>query len=216
MLWYFLGQAIVMKKVQDAYFKKAKKENYPARSVYKLKEMDKKFHLLSPGLKVLDLGAAPGSWTSYAASRAGEQGLVLAVDLNELQISFPDHVRFVQGDIFDEGSEVRPVIQEHAPYDLVLSDMAPRTTGVRFTDQARSFNLAMEALLLGEKFLQPGGALVVKILEGPDIQDLQKQMRSDFVRVKHFKPKSSRSESREIFLVGQDFRGGEQSPENQD
>lgn len=211
MVWNLPGPAEVMKKVQDTYFKKAKKENYPARSVYKLKEMDKKFHLLGPGLKVLDLGAAPGSWTSYAASKTGEQGLVLAVDLHELQISFPDHVLFVQGDIFDEESEARLMIQKHAPYDLVLSDMAPKTTGVRFTDQARSFHLAMEALLLGEKFLKPQGALVVKILEGPDIQDLQKRMRSDFGRVKHFKPKSSRSESREIFLTGQEFKGRGQS-----
>ncbi len=196
-----------MKKYQDHFFKKAKKDNYPARSVYKLKEMDKKFKLLDFGQNVLDLGAAPGSWSLYAADKVGVKGQVLAVDLNGPDISFPDQVTFVQGDVFDPDSEAGKRIRDKAPFDLILSDMAPKTTGVKFTDQARSFNLAMEALHVARRYLKARGGFVVKILEGPDIQELQKEIRSVFKKVKHFKPKSSRTESKEIFLVGQGFLG---------
>ncbi len=191
-----------MKKYQDQYFKKARKENYPARSVYKLKEMDKKFHLFSPGLKVLDLGAAPGSWTLYAAQKVQDKGLVVAVDLQNTDVSFPGYVVFIQGDVFDPQAEAARIIADHAPYDLVMSDMAPRTTGIKFTDQARSFNLAMESLYAARQHLGQSGSFITKILEGPDIQELQKEMRSSFNKVKHFKPKSSRMESKEVFLVG--------------
>ncbi len=196
-----------MKKYQDQFFKRAKKENYPARSVYKLKEMDKKFSLFRPGQNILDLGAAPGSWTLYAAGKAGPGGQVLAIDLNLPDISFPDQVSFVQGDVFDQDAPAGQQIRDSAPFDVVLSDMAPKTIGIKFTDQARSFTLAMEALNTARLFLKVKGSFVVKILEGPDIQELQKEMRSLFNKVKHFKPKSSRAESKEIFLVGLQFAG---------
>lgn len=198
-----------MKKYQDQFFKQAKKDNYPARSVYKLKEMDKKFKFLQPGQNILDLGAAPGSWSLYLAEKVGVKGQILAVDLNIPEIIFPDQVSFVQGDVSDQDSEAGIRIRENAPFDLVLSDMAPKTTGIKFTDQARSFILAMEALNLAKRFLRTNGAFVVKILEGRDIQELQKEMRSLFRKVKHFKPKSSRAESKEIFLLGMEFYGRE-------
>ncbi|RQD57642.1 MAG: RlmE family RNA methyltransferase [Desulfonatronovibrio sp. MSAO_Bac4] len=196
-----------MKKYQDQYFKKAKRDNYPARSVYKLKEMDKKFHLLDINQKVLDLGAAPGSWTMFAAQKVGEKGIVLAVDLNEPNVSFSDQVSFVQGDVFEEGGPAQTEMESNAPFDIVLSDMAPKTTGIKFTDQAKSFTLAIEALYVARKFLKAGGSFVVKILEGPDIQELQKEIRLSFKKLKHFKPKSSRAESKEIFLVGLEYKG---------
>ena len=195
-----------MKKYQDHFFKKAKADNYPARSVYKLKEMDKKFKLLSPGQNVLDLGAAPGSWTLYLATGVGAQGQVLAVDLQLPRVTFPEQVSFVQGDVFDDASPAGQKIRDKAPFDLVVSDMAPKTTGIKFTDQARSFNLAMEALDIARLSLKLNGGFVVKILEGPDIQELQKEMKKSFHKVKHFKPRSSRAESREIFLLGLAFR----------
>ena len=196
-----------MKKYQDHFSKQARRDNYPARSVYKLKEMDKKFKLLGPGQCVLDLGAAPGSWSLYLAQKVGERGRVLAVDLNVPDIDFPEQVNFIQGDVFDEDSEAAARIRDNSPFDLVVSDMAPRTTGIKFTDQARSFNLAMEALSLARRYLMPRGGFVVKILEGPDIQELQREMKAVFKKVRHFKPRSSRAESKEIFLVGQDFQG---------
>ncbi len=141
----------------------------------------------------------------YAAQKVTPSGFVLAVDLKEPAVSFPGQVRFIQGDVFND-AEVVQQIKNLAPFNLVLSDMAPKTIGIKITDQARSFELAMEALHLGRLVLIPGGFLCVKIFEGPDVEQLSKEMKTSFTRVKHFKPKSSRAESREIFLVGMQFQ----------
>ncbi len=194
----------VMKKVKDHYSRQARHDSYPARSVYKLKEMDKRFRLLRPGQKVLDLGASPGSWTLLAAQKVQANGMVVAVDLNEPAVSFPEQVRFVQSNILND-EQAREQVLNLAPFDLVLSDMAPRTTGIKITDQARSHELAREAFELAREILIPGGTLVVKIFEGPDVQELGRDMKGCFKRVKHFKPKSSRPESKEIFLIGMEL-----------
>jgi len=190
-----------MKEYRDHYFQKAKKDNYPARSVYKLKDMDRRFKLLKPGQKIMDLGAAPGSWTMYAAEKAGKKGKVLAVDLNPLHVALPDNVSFFQEDIFSEAPEYLQRVREIAPFDLVLSDMAPQTTGIKFTDQARSHRLAESAFELSLEWLKTGGHVVVKIFQGPDSHDLARRMKLEFKRVKQFKPKSSRAESKEIFFL---------------
>ena len=193
-----------MKKIRDHYSRQARQDNYPARSVYKLKEMDRCFSLLRPGQKVLDLGASPGSWCSFAAQKVQSRGFVLAVDLKEPTLSFPQHVVFIQGDIINDNA-AREQVRDFAPFDLVLSDMAPKTTGIKITDQARSHELAREAFDLAREMLGPGGSMVVKIFEGPDVQELGREMKACFKRVKHFKPKSSRAESKEIFLVGMEL-----------
>ena len=195
-----------MKKYRDHYFKKAKQENYPARSVYKLKEIDKRFKLLRSGGKVVDLGAAPGSWSLYAAERVGPRGRVLAADLNEAKAEFPPHVTFVQADVFEPGAEFEAALQGMTPADLVLSDMAPKTTGVKFADQARSLNLAEQALALARQCLVQGGNMVIKIFMGPDVKAFTASMESLFHTVKNVKPQSSRAESKEVFLVGLGFR----------
>ncbi len=197
-----------MKKYQDHYFKRAKQENYAARSVYKLQELDKRFGLLGPGLSVLDLGAAPGSWTQYAAKKVGPKGRVLAVDLNEPGASFGPNVTFLTADAFEASPKMVQALEAHAPLGLVLSDMAPKTTGVKFTDQVRSLELCERALELATQWLAPGGHLAVKIFEGPDVKGFTDSMRSLFGQVKAFKPKSSRSESKETFIVGLGFRPG--------
>jgi len=196
-----------MKKYRDFYFKKAKKEKYPARSVYKLKEMDKAFKLFSPGQKILDLGASPGSWSLYAAQKVGAKGRVVAVDLNPPGTSFPEQVNFVQADVFTSDADLQKVFKQYAPFDLVISDMAPKTTGIKFTDQARSYNLAEQALHLARKWLKIKGNFVVKIFSGPDVQNLAQEMRKYFTKLKQFKPKSSRAESKEMFLVGLGYKG---------
>lgn len=190
-----------MKEYRDHYFKKAKKDNYPARSVYKLKDMDHRFKLLKPGQKIMDLGAAPGSWTMYASEKVGEKGRVLAVDLNPLQTAVSGNVVFFQEDIFSEDPEYLQTVQEIAPFNLVLSDMAPQTTGIKFTDQARSHRLAESAFELSLEWLKTGGHLVVKIFQGPDSHDLARRMKLEFKRVKQYKPKSSRAESKELFFL---------------
>ncbi len=195
-----------MKEYRDYYFKKAKQQNYPARSVYKLKELDNKFKLFRKGMRVLDLGAAPGSWSLGAAEKVGEQGFVLACDIQESPTAFPPNILFMQEDIFDRSQEFEIKLRELGPFDVVISDMAPRTTGTKFTDQARSLELCMEALEVATLYLKDGGSFVVKIFMGPDIQELLQPMRKQFVRVKSFKPQSSRQESKETFFVGTGFK----------
>ena len=196
-----------MKQYRDHFFLKAKQENYPARSVYKLKELDNKFKLFRRGMKVLDLGAAPGSWSLGASEKIGPQGLVLACDLQETQTAFPANVTFMQEDVFQRSTAFEEALQRLGPFHVVMSDMAPRTTGTKFTDQARSLELCVEALAVAEQWLMPGGSFVVKIFMGPDIQELLVPMRKRFTAVKSFKPKSSRAESKETFFVGTGFKG---------
>lgn len=205
-----------MKTYRDHYFKKAKQEQYPARSVYKLQEIDKRFHLLKPGQKILDLGAAPGSWTLYAARKTGEKGRVMAVDLQDVrealapelkELAFPDCVSFHQEDVFTRSPAFEEALSAWRPFDLVLSDMAPRTIGVKSADQARSLDLALQALDLARNLLIKDGAFVVKLFMGPDAKELTDAMRKLFSEVKNFKPKSSRAESKETFYVGMGFKG---------
>ncbi|MBQ3892100.1 MAG: RlmE family RNA methyltransferase [Mailhella sp.] len=196
-----------MKEYRDYYFRKAKQENYPARSVYKLQEMDRAFRLFRPGMKVLDLGAAPGSWSLYAAERVGEKGRVLACDLQETDTVFPPCVLFLQEDVFERSPAFEELLRQSGPFDVVMSDMAPRTTGTRFTDQARSLELCLEALAVADAHLKTGGTFIAKIFMGPDFQDLAGAVRQRYAAAKTFKPKSSRAESKEIFEVGMGFRG---------
>jgi 23S rRNA (uridine2552-2'-O)-methyltransferase len=196
-----------MKKYRDHYFKRAKQDNYPARSVYKLQEIDKKVGVLKPGQKVLDLGAAPGSWSLYAAKRVGPGGSVLAVDLQAAGTGFPDNVAFRQEDVFERSPTFQAELESWLPFDLVLSDMAPKTTGAKSVDQARSMALAEEALYLAQDCLIKGGHFVVKVFMGPDTQAYVQTMRGLFRTVKTVKPQSSRSESKEIFYAGLDFSG---------
>lgn len=196
-----------MKKYRDHYFLKAKQENYPARSVYKLQEIDKRFTLFKSGQKVLDLGAAPGSWTLWAASRVGVAGRVLGVDIQDTPTGFPANARFLRQDVFSDAPELLAALEALAPFDVVMSDMAPSTTGIRFADQARSLELCERARDLARKWLTPGGHFVAKIFEGPDVKAYTDGLRPLFETVKGFKPKSSRSESKETFVVGLGFRG---------
>ena len=204
-----------MKTYRDHYFKQAKQDGYPARSVYKLREMDARFQLLRPGLRVLDLGAAPGSWSLYAAERVGPSGRVLAMDLQEVNTAFPPQVLFLQGDVF-EPSAFQAEMQAHGPFHLTLSDMAPATTGIRFADQARSVALAEQALALARQGLLKGGGFVVKVFMGPEVKPFMDSMRPLFDKVRNFKPKSSRSESMETFCLGLGFKGTPEKEETGD
>lgn len=191
-----------MRKVKDHYFKKAKQEKYPARSVYKLEEMDKRFHLIRKGQRILDLGAYPGSWSVYAARKVGGKGRVLAVDRSEPEEVLPENVTFLQADVLQAGEDLQQGLQQYASFHLILSDMAPLTTGVKLTDQARSLELAQKALECARGYLAVGGAVVIKVFEGPDVPEFRKEIKEVFSKVRTFKPKGSRSESKENFLLG--------------
>lgn len=198
-----------MKQYQDKYFKRAKKENYAARSVYKLKEMDKRFKLFKKGLTVLDLGAAPGSWTQFAGERVGKSGHVLGVDIQTTKHSFPDNITFLQADVFSDDPALLDAMEPHKPFDLIISDMAPKTTGIKFADQAASLELCERAFEVALKYLKVGGHFVVKIFDGPDIKEYRDTIRPHFGKLKNFKPYSSRNESKELFILGLGFRGAD-------
>ncbi len=191
-----------MKKYRDYFFKRAKRENYPARSVYKLKEMDRRFNIFSPSYRVLDLGASPGSWTLYARERIGRRGRILAIDLKGLKIPSYPEVVFYKGDIMVRDDKFNSLLEEHSPFDVIMSDMAPKTTGIKLRDQTLSLELAQMALEISLERLKDKGIFIVKIFNGPDVPAFLNKMRESFFRVRVFKPKSSRSESKETFLLG--------------
>ena len=189
-----------MKKIQDYYFHKAKREGYPARSVYKLQEAQKKYRFLRPGQTVLDLGAAPGSWTRYAAKTVGTSGRVVALDLHRLKVNAPN-IEFIRTDIFS--LEPEEFSRRFGSVHVVLSDMAPSTSGRKDLDHFRSMELAGYAFRIASATLGPEGAFFCKVFEGEDLPSFRKELQLFFRSVKIFKPKSSRSESVEKFLFCQ-------------
>lgn len=199
--------------VGDRFTRKAKEAGYAARSVFKLKEIAERNGLLRPGDRVLDLGCAPGSWTQFAAQRVGPRGVVVGIDLQEVNVPLPPHAHVLKGDAFElDAARLAAVTADRAPpFEGVLSDMAPRTTGVRSADQAASAALAEHAFEVATQVLAPGGYLVVKVFEGPDVQPLRERMRGAFRKVTTVRPEATRQRSYEVFLVGIGFRGGEES-----
>lgn len=183
----------------DAFTKAAKAQGYPARSVFKLEEIDRRVRLFRPGQRVLDLGAAPGSWAMYAAQRVGRSGAVLAVDLSPLTVALGPNVEVVQGDALCLDDEV---LRRRGPYDVVLSDMAPATTGSRISDQARSFELFERAVAVAEALAVVGGAFVGKIFMSDDFPKAKAHVRRAFEEVRVIRPEGTRSTSFEVFIVG--------------
>lgn len=196
-----------MRKIQDYYFKKAKKENYPARSVYKLEEAQKKYRFMKTGNTVLDLGCQPGSWTIYAAKIVGPKGLVVGVDLQEgkrISIANAAGIIWFCDDIMAD--DIIAKIQKiRRNFRVILSDIAPGTSGNKWVDQQLSLNLARRVLELSGELLESGGNLYVKVFEGEDFKEFVDSVRKSFKMVKIIKPKSSRSESREVFILGMEF-----------
>lgn len=191
----------------DSYTLRARREGYPARSVYKLEEIQRLFRIVRPGQKVLDVGAAPGSWTLYIHRELLKgKGKIVAVDLNPLNLSpVPETVDFFQGDAFSP--EVRSLLTERGPYDAIVSDAAPGTSGNRTVDTSRSEALAEGVLGLSIEQLKTGGNLVIKIFQGGGQEALLRQMRFLFVRARTLKPAACRADSFETYLIGIGFKG---------
>lgn len=183
----------------DAFTKRAKEAGYPARSVYKLEEIDRRVRLLRPGMRVLDLGASPGSWALYAAQKIGPSGKLLAMDLNDLRTALPPHATFLRGDALSLENEA---LATFAPYDVVLSDMAPLTTGTRLGDQARSYELFMRALGVAGSLLKTGGTFVGKIFMSEDLPKARAEVRRLFESERLIRPEGTRSVSYELFCIG--------------
>lgn len=186
-------------KKPDVHTQKAKSEGYPARSVYKLEEIDRRVRLFKPGQHVVDLGAAPGSWSMYVAKAIGRGGRLLAIDLSPIEVAFGPAVTVLQGDALDVTSEV---FAEHGPFDVVLSDMAPATTGNRDADQWRSFELCMRAIDVARAHGKPGSHFVGKIFMSEDFQKARDALRALYGEVRTLRPETVRKNSYEVFLVG--------------
>lgn len=195
-----------MREKPDHYAIRAKKEGYPARSVYKLEEIQNKTQMIKKGYNVLDIGAAPGSWSLYTAKIL--QARVHAVDLKPLNLEKrPDNLSFQQGDIFNPA--VQSALRDAGPFDCLISDAAPGTTGSRTVDTGRSFSLVEGILGLCPALLKPGGSFTAKIFQGGDEQELLSRMRIMFGSARMFKPKACRKDSFETFLIGSDYRGAD-------
>ncbi len=190
---------------RDPYVKRARADGARSRAHYKLAEIDAREKLLRPGLTVVDLGAAPGSWSEYAAARVTPHGRVVAVDL--LPMEPISGVQFTQGDFADPQVLDLLKTQLGGPADLVISDMAPNITGIVATDQACALDLEERAIEFAETTLRPGGALLLKAFHGVGFESLAARLRRRFQKVATRKPGASRAESREVFLLAKGFVG---------
>ena len=189
----------------DEYVKQAQKAGYRSRAAFKLLEIQEKDKLIKPGMRVVDLGAAPGGWSQIARNLVGEKGQVVALDI--LPMDPIAGVEFIQGD-FREPQPLEEMRKRLAgePVDLVISDMAPNVTGMASVDQPRGMYLCELALDFARETLKPGGGFVVKVFQGAGFDEYLKEMRSAFTRVVSRKPSSSRAKSREIYLVAGNFK----------
>ena len=198
-------KAWVQEHVNDHYVKEATRLGYRSRAAFKLLELAEKDKLLRPGMSVVDLGSAPGSWAQVLHEKLGPKARIVAIDL--LPMDPVRGVTFIRGDFGEEeGLVAVEAALEARKVDLVVSDLAPNLSGVEAADQARSVHLGELALEFARKWLQPGGDLVVKAFQGSGIAELQRAVQGQFEKVYVRKPKASRDRSRETFLVGKGFR----------
>jgi len=188
---------------RDRFHQKAKREGFVARAVYKLEEIDSKFHLFAPGMRVLDLGCAPGSWLQYARTKVGDRGVLVGLDRTALR-NPPMGARIEVGDVLT--IDVAKLKGDNAAFDVVLSDMAPDTSGIRSMDQARSEALFERALEIATLVLAPGGNFVGKLFQGPEFKKLIESVRAKFDLAKTAKPESSRQISIEQYVIGKGFK----------
>lgn len=192
----------------DEFVKRARKEGYRSRAVYKLQEIDTRDRLLRPGMTVVDLGAAPGAWSQYVRQRVGAAGRVFALDILAME-TLPG-VEVLQGDFTEEAAvQALHAALAGRPVDLVISDMAPNISGIDSADQARAMYLAELALDFAVRVLKPGGGFLVKVFQGRGFNELYKEMQRRFARVATRKPKASRARSAELYLLATGYRGAE-------
>jgi 23S rRNA (uridine2552-2'-O)-methyltransferase len=187
---------------KDEYYNRAKQEGYRARSAYKLTQLDRTADLLEEGATVVDLGAAPGGWLQVASEAVGPAGTVVGVDRQRIRPLDLENVETLRGDMTDEGTVERLRDLAGEEVDVVLSDMAPNMTGEYTVDHARSVHLARQALGVAEALLAPGGDLVVKVFDGPDLDALEADIDAAFEYVRPVRPDASRDASSELYLVG--------------
>lgn len=203
------------RQLRDPYVIEARRLGYRSRAAFKLIELDDRFHLFGPGLRVVDLGAAPGGWTQVAVARvrAGERrgGRVVAADLTPIEPIAA--AELVEGDVCDVAMPDRLRALLGGPADVVLSDMAPPSTGHASADHLRIMALAEMAFEVALELLAPGGAFLCKVWQGGTEAKLLQQLKARFATVRHAKPPASRAESAEMYVIAQGFRGDEDEPD---
>ncbi|WP_254766132.1 23S rRNA (uridine(2552)-2'-O)-methyltransferase [Salinilacihabitans rarus] len=190
---------------RDEYYNKAKQQGYRSRAAYKLKQLDDLEDVLSRGDAVVDLGAAPGGWLQVAAEEVGPEGTVIGVDLQRIKPfadEIDDRIETVRGDMTEQRTRERVVEAAGGTVDAVVSDMAPNMSGEYSLDQARSLHLARQAFETALELLDAGGDFVVKVFEGPDVDDFRADVEAEFTYVRATSPKASRAESSELYLIG--------------
>lgn len=194
------GKEWMRRHVTDPYVKKSQKEGYRSRAVYKLLEIQEKDRIFKPGMTVVDLGAAPGSWSQIAQNLVGDHGTVIAMDI--LPMDSLAGVFFLQGDFREQDvyNELKAIL-ENRPVDVVICDMAPNISGMKGVDQPRSMYLAELALEFSEEVLKPGGDFLCKVFQGEGIDEFRKLLQQKFSKVLTRKPKASRSESSEVYYL---------------
>jgi 23S rRNA (uridine2552-2'-O)-methyltransferase len=192
-------------RLDDHYSHQARQAGFPARSVFKLEELDLKYHLFRPGQRVLDLGCAPGSWSLYAAQKVGREGLVLGLDLKPpaLKAEPLAQLSFLTVDLLATSPDL---VKSQGPFDLVMSDLAPATCGRKEIDQARSLALVRAAWAWAEVLLKSGGHFLYKIFQSPEGEDFSRNLKEKFNKIELLKPRATRSRSREIFGLGLGFK----------
>jgi 23S rRNA (uridine2552-2'-O)-methyltransferase len=207
------SRAWLERQIKDPYVARAKRDGFRSRAAYKLAEIDDKYHLFRPAMRVLDLGAAPGGWSEVAARRVGVSGRVVALDI--LDMKPIAGVEFLKFDFLDQAASerLRAALSGNADekrkekVDVVLSDMAANTTGHRQTDHLRIMALAEAAAHFAREVLAPGGSFLCKVLQGGTEAALLSDLKRDFSSVRHVKPPASRSDSAELYLLARGFRG---------
>lgn len=195
-------------KVNDRFFQKAKAEGYRARSVYKLEAIQNRFKVLRAGDRVLDLGAAPGSFLQYIQKIIGPQGVAVGIDLKPIKGFTAKNILTLEADIFDENMNKKVVqLVGVTPFDVLTSDLAPSTTGIKSLDAGRSYELNNQVLNVAEQFLKTGGHVVMKLFPGVDEAALISRTKNLFKVVKVYRPAAVRQSSREVYIVGLKKRG---------
>lgn len=185
----------------EFYTALAKKEGYPARSVYKLKELDEKYEIIKKGNRVLDLGSSPGSWLLYISQKVGDKGKVTGVDVEEIKIPQKANIVFIKKDILDlKEDDFRDKVE------VVVSDMSSKTSGIKFLDSGKSLELAERAFEIAKSVLLPGGNFVCKIFENEESEEFFKKVKKCFDFAKRFRPRAVIKRSREFYIIGRGFR----------
>ncbi|MCR0981204.1 RlmE family RNA methyltransferase [Roseomonas populi] len=198
------SQLWLQRQLNDPYVKAAKAAGWRSRAAFKIIELDERFKLFRPGQRVVDLGAAPGGWTQVAVKRVGDRGKVVALDI--LPMDPIPGATTLQGDFNEEAAEQAVLEAMDGPADLVISDIAPNTTGHNATDHLRILALVELAADFARKVLTPGGAFVAKVFQGGTERELLAALKRDYATVRHAKPPASRKDSAEMYVVAQGFR----------